>query len=1615
MFAPEEDNGSRPRVEWKANTGPISLLRRTIATMWAAHKVSKSVEKLRKELSKEPDISEEDRKQRWTDLHRRNAKMTFQHIHKYRGFLTKVGQAMSTRAGELPAPWVEELKGLQDQLPESRFEEVRRSVQADLGKPISAIFKDFSERPIASASIAQAHVAILKSTGEKVCVKVQHRGVDKLMSADLSTVEYIARRMCKQHSDAPDLMSIVKEWRRASNEEVDFRLEQDNMIRASRALERAGIDVGCPVPVKGLCGRHTLTMSFVEGWKITEVARLPRGTDREELGRRLVDAFAALTFEEGLIHGDPHPGNVFVSPVRRGGDPTAPITSFRPVLLDWGIVQRVNAQERNAMARWVLATLTEDRFMYLRALQDLGFEFKRDFEVTAVGEWLHLSAWGLRDSIPSSAQLQFKDQLQRLEEEPGGPGGDGQGGRDHDDRPNLVQKVPGTVLFFLRALEMLQQVCGTLDAIVPFSQALLRRSLPLLQPQGAGAVPAPAVVDVAACRSPLEFAVRAKLAELTKAGFVVGAQVAVLVDGVGRGPGEWRCSVATGRLGCNEGPLDEGVMMPLLDVGVGVLVACFLAALGRPTAAGQTIDLDTPVSRIWPEFARRGKGQVTIGQLLRNQAGLKRPYAPGMTLRTFCHDLRLEEVIAAAPHEPEDAGSVGPPCGILGELVAAMLRRTEGTKSVSDALAIALRPVGLQEEIRYGPAKKSDRLALLSRRPLETLPLARAFEWLEAREREQIATSAKRGAWLSRREFAGKNSVCYDPLLMNREDILSGETTLAGRGLRASARALCQLYAVVGAEGGPGHVPADVLRQSQEEVVRHVLDSQEAWEGLARCDEAGAGWQLFRFRREDGSEVRAYGHADGATGSFSMRLPGASVSVLLNSVDSEARHVGTELIAVIGSHFGLSPVWHLEPPKGLSAKNVLRQKSTLSNLAGGSDGMSAMRSKIRDLEERLAQLLHDGGSELQEKENGDDFEGEWSSVEIEGLETLLEAFDVPVMARMFLSRLRRTLKVQISDGKVTLACTTVVAGKTVEDTSISFVVGEAFEGEEPLFGGVFEGSAAWEDEERDVGRASHPSRALVVEKQFGLGDREIVLRERFFVEPLSDDLLVESVVKQGGEHRVQLREAGDLDRFILGLDAQGERLVREVEVGGQLLQRGGRLVDAPAQGVGALSPPCALTLHYDDLVCRTRYRRKGGARPRRGPMAARAAEAMRAGAERRLAASAEESGRVALLSGGQHENSSCVADTAYGAALLFFQMVGTLIKACQQGCMSDSPATARRRSGATGNPVRAAPASFGAHVTADVGAESSVLSGARSARSHQGGSRGASREGSRAGSRVGSRHGAGTPIGGAPSKRSPSEVMNGAGVWPWLEDVDQGASTAVSAGDCAARGLDKSELSRAESREATLMQLLQQQQAMQQQLVQQLSSQQVLAERQALVPQQLQAQQAHVQRQLAAAQRDLAEQALAHQRLAQERVSWQGTGTHSASSSRAMTPMIFNGAGQPATFSRGSSGTTSRDSASSTHSPSRKQEERKQHQQLKDVLMTSLGPRGAPAPPLAALRPTAPLAPLSETEAAATASLRSVQASIQALQRLQDRFTPSSSAVTSAIMSPRTASLAGDR
>jgi ubiquinone biosynthesis protein len=236
-------------------------------------------------------------------------------------------------------------------------------VEEDLGRPLAEVFASFERRPIAAASIAQVHAATLL-TGEAVVVKVQRPTVAARVRSDLRVMSWIApllvgRIPVAALANPPVLVELFAE---TITEELDFRLEAENMLQVGRsfaALDQRGYVVPRPHPT--LVTRRVLVMERLSGFAFDDVVGMRgAGIDTEAVVRTGMIGFLEGAMINGIFHGDLHGGNLLV------------LADGRTGLLDFGITGRLAEPERQAFLRLLVAASMNDVRSQLIALRDLG-------------------------------------------------------------------------------------------------------------------------------------------------------------------------------------------------------------------------------------------------------------------------------------------------------------------------------------------------------------------------------------------------------------------------------------------------------------------------------------------------------------------------------------------------------------------------------------------------------------------------------------------------------------------------------------------------------------------------------------------------------------------------------------------------------------------------------------------------------------------------------------------------------------------------------------------------------------------------------------------------------------------------------------------------------------------------------------------------------------------------------------------------------------------------------------------------------------------------------------------------------------------------------------------
>ncbi len=270
----------------------------------------------------------------------------------------KLGQILSTRADLLPAEFIDELSTLQDQVPAISIELVNAQIRESLGRGADELFGSLDATPIAAASIAQVHRAQTRA-GEEVVVKVQRPGISEQIRADLSVLRYAARLLeaVVEETGIYTPVGIIDEFERAIFEELDFLHEAAN-IRAFYENHRERTYLRIPKVYEELSSRTILTMEYLKGTKISLIEMAQH--DRAALAQHIVEAAFRQLFEDGLFHGDPHPGNLLVLE----GDVIG--------LLDFGLVGRLTKQMQETLVMLVLSVALKDADSVARLLYKVG-------------------------------------------------------------------------------------------------------------------------------------------------------------------------------------------------------------------------------------------------------------------------------------------------------------------------------------------------------------------------------------------------------------------------------------------------------------------------------------------------------------------------------------------------------------------------------------------------------------------------------------------------------------------------------------------------------------------------------------------------------------------------------------------------------------------------------------------------------------------------------------------------------------------------------------------------------------------------------------------------------------------------------------------------------------------------------------------------------------------------------------------------------------------------------------------------------------------------------------------------------------------------------------------
>ena len=273
----------------------------------------------------------------------------------------KLAQVFSARADILPEPYLSEVSRLQDQIPPDDPKDIVAVLEAELGRPLVELFEDFDLTPVATASLGQVHKAHV--AGQQVAVKVLRPNVEDLVAIDLDIsfrILYLLNVLFPNHHIRA-LTNVVREFSVRVKEEMDFRLEAQNIERFQRHF---GADkrICAPNVINEYTRRRVLVTQWIRGDKVDRLQeRFASGElDFTTMMKTLTEVYLRMLLVEGFMHADPHPGNILVN------------GEGQIVFLDWGMVVQLDRSTRDRILRVALAAGRDDLDGIISGMYELG-------------------------------------------------------------------------------------------------------------------------------------------------------------------------------------------------------------------------------------------------------------------------------------------------------------------------------------------------------------------------------------------------------------------------------------------------------------------------------------------------------------------------------------------------------------------------------------------------------------------------------------------------------------------------------------------------------------------------------------------------------------------------------------------------------------------------------------------------------------------------------------------------------------------------------------------------------------------------------------------------------------------------------------------------------------------------------------------------------------------------------------------------------------------------------------------------------------------------------------------------------------------------------------------
>ena len=276
----------------------------------------------------------------------------------------KIGQIMSSRVDMLPQEYCDELGKLRANVKPLEAEVARAVIEQETGKKINEIYSEFRDEPLGSASVGQAHYAVLKD-GTKVVTKVQRPLIAETMRKDFVLLKKLAALLnvvgdAEDNDEAIDLMSVIEELEAVTEEELDFRIEAENTKFFKENCVEDETKVTCPTVIDELTTERIFTMTYVDGYSVGKKDKIiADGYDVNAIGQAILENYIHQVIDVGTFHADPHQGNIMIA----GGI---------PYWIDFGMIGHMTEGDINQLQALILSLLSKDVEAAVNAMMGLG-------------------------------------------------------------------------------------------------------------------------------------------------------------------------------------------------------------------------------------------------------------------------------------------------------------------------------------------------------------------------------------------------------------------------------------------------------------------------------------------------------------------------------------------------------------------------------------------------------------------------------------------------------------------------------------------------------------------------------------------------------------------------------------------------------------------------------------------------------------------------------------------------------------------------------------------------------------------------------------------------------------------------------------------------------------------------------------------------------------------------------------------------------------------------------------------------------------------------------------------------------------------------------------------